>query len=45
MSKRTPPWHIMVILGVLIVSAVTIMIITVVKKTKYDDDDIASDEK
>lgn len=37
-----------VILGVLIVSAVTIMIITVVmvvKKTKYDDDDIASDEK
>lgn len=37
-----------VILGVLIVAAITIMIITVVmvvKKTKYDDDDIASDEK
>ena len=37
-----------VILGVLIVAAITIMIITVVmvvKKTKYDDDDIASNEK
>ena len=37
-----------VILGVLIVAAITIMIVTVVmvvKKTKYDDDDIASDEK
>ena len=37
-----------VILGLLIVAAIAIMVITVVmvvKKTKYDDDDIASDQK